>query len=198
MAVATLLCVHCSRPAPASPSDARGVPRASPGAPVPGCVSCDVSRLVDSDAPSVPASQPVLPGGTTLSGPCVAPARLAMAPGVSLDSNDIDLDGDGMPDFVVFEGAVRAQSTYSLYLRRGSCGYYVGRVSVVQTLSALPSRSHGLRDLRATSDECPLAGRMEYCEIIWRFDGRGYAVDSERRLTGEHCPPEVVCGDAFQ
>jgi hypothetical protein len=107
----------------------------------------------------------------------------------------LDLDGDGVADAFVQDSAVRAQRAYAVYIRRGTCGNFVGQLPLAESVALAPGRSHGLSNLRITSDECPRSHRMHYCEATLRFDGHAYAVDAERAIDRKRPPPEVDVGD---
>lgn len=140
----------------------------------------------------VQSHEPLRLTGFTLKADCVDPrvdffARADVGPAFDdpspysiggLGQVRLDLDGDGTEDFVVFGGAERWQRDWWLYVRRGECGYFVGKIASSEEPRTLATGSRGLRDLHTASDECPLAFPKglpdRYCETVWRFDGRKY------------------------
>lgn len=88
----------------------------------------------------------------------------------------VDLDGDGTKDFVIIEGGVRAVWSYRLYVARGSCGHFVGRVTSFDTVIGLADRHDGLRDIQTLTDECETLPNVHWCKSVFRFDGTQYRV----------------------
>lgn len=82
-----------------------------------------------------------------------------------------DLDGDGTRDrFVRRSCDGRNNCMYSIFVRRGGCGYYVGGLfSEADELKLLPGKHQGLRDLAGTG--CYRGG----CESsLGRYNGHSY------------------------
>jgi hypothetical protein len=117
-----------------------------------------------------------------LQGPCVDPqahARTHYAESRRDDrflGIDIDLDGDGTLDPVLYGGASVWQATYLLYVQRDDCAYFVGSVEASENPRALPERHHGLFDIHTADEGCRQSNTKEitYCDTVWRFDGRRY------------------------
>ena len=95
-------------------------------------------------------------------------------PGPSQHGRLADLDGDGQEDqAVTATGLVSASGTraYALYLSRDGQGVPVGGLWSNQPPVGMETRTHGLRELLATSS---LAGTQH--EEVYCFDGRGYVL----------------------
>lgn len=94
-----------------------------------------------------------------------------------------DLDGDGTNDVVIAGSAARGEVEYRVYLKRGCCGHFVGRIGSSDGIHALTSRTKGLADIKIVTDECKSLGGLGHgwCEVVWRFDGRKYVRGREKR-----------------
>lgn len=134
-----------------------------------------------------------LPSGTTLPGPCVDPV-LHAAFGLNADATVDnyrqlyisqtpweDIDGDGTEDYLV-KGGVLAASTYYLYVRRGDCGYYVGKVSDALMVGTDGKKRGDLVEIFTTGNVCPISKKRHYCRGIWLFGGTAYALSSEEPI----------------
>jgi hypothetical protein len=114
-----------------------------------------------------------------------ANARIELA--VDVDTPDFDHDGNA--DAVVeFEHA--GKRALYLFVRRGGCGQFVGKVPDADLVEAQTTRSHGLADL-LTIRLC-IAGRSEKRVWTYVFDGTQYRLVSER--PPEACPKESAPG----
>jgi hypothetical protein len=125
--------------------------------------------------PAAPANKPV-----EAAPPAAPPAAAAAAlPGscvpIPIEGDPdatYDFDGDGVKDTVVQDLAQHCdkyECPRKVFVQRGTCGHYVGTVSVgySASLTVLPSRSHGLADLKVEG----INGEATYV-----FDGTGYVV----------------------
>lgn len=120
-------------------------------------------------------------------GPCVDPTRDARARlGLPSLGDDFferrptdDLDGDGVADWFVNAGADAADYHVLVYLARGACGHFVGRLSAGASASPSGKISEGLLDL-----ESPSLCRRDCCDETtwtrWAFDGRAYRAKGTR------------------
>lgn len=196
----------------ASSTEAPPAPARS-AAPAPTDAAVDASDASNSETTDTAADAGVDPktyvksaaatrlrSGREIPGPCVDPlAHAAYVLGgftpdtpakdaVSESKQGWDLDGDGTREFVVDGGAARWQRTYHLYLRRGSCGHYLGSIRSSETPRLLTKGASGLREVHTADDECPLledAGTSGgYCETIWGFDGKAYVRLREKPASG--------------
>lgn len=121
-------------------------------------------------------------GTLTIEGPCWAPTKhakvmtgLVDTPGFPLSDLKWDLDGDGTKDAVLDMGASSITTTYELYLRRGTCGYWLGALSTDANLAPTKTKTNGLSDL-----EGEVRCRTECCEhrhVRYTFDGRRYVFE---------------------
>lgn len=134
--------------------------------------------------------------GIVLPGPCVDPllhAAFALNSGATLETYQsqyylqapwIDLDGDGLNDFVVRGGGV-PEGAYYLYLRRGDCGYHVGTIPRAESFGSSGEMRGGLLQLFSVSHGCADGGiqrRQYFCRARWAFDGTAYALSLERLI----------------
>jgi hypothetical protein len=97
-----------------------------------------------------------------------------------------DLDGDGTPDQIRNGGAENVTSTYFLYVMRGKCGHFAGRIKVDANLHVLDTYSHGLRDLgglAACQPSC--CEKLTYTEL--HYDGRHYRVAKKELRKAMDC-----------
>ncbi len=148
------------------------------------------------EAPPRPKGQLYRPQGK-----CVDPQRHAAAQvakaqrGTKADdwldsvyvARDVDLDGDGTPDQIRNGGVANITATYFVYVMRGECGHFAGRIDVEANLDALDSYSHGLRDLgglAACQPSC--CEKLMYTEL--HFDGRRYRVAKKELRKVRDCP----------
>jgi hypothetical protein len=87
--------------------------------------------------------------------------------------NPVDLDDDGIDDAIRFGGAANMTTRSFVYVKRGSCGHYVGMIESTARLAPLATRHRGLVDLGGEAgcqvDCCPNVAYEE-----WRFDGVRY------------------------
>jgi hypothetical protein len=156
----------------------------------------DASTTVDASAATDAATAPPPPlvvrdeptklaNGQTIAGPCVTPAMDASSKSgkgeerlppdfFTPSSHEIDVDGDGIPDFVLDGGASRTIMNLRLYLKRGACGYDLGTIEAEGAPERLVTKSLGLFDLRVIQDLCSSRTRTNYCEVVYKFDGRRY------------------------
>jgi hypothetical protein len=97
-------------------------------------------------------------------------------------SSALDLDGDGAPDRFVNGGADATESTEFVYVMRGACGHFVGRVTNGGRPTTPSTIANGLLDLESTSP-C----RRGCCETEtvtrWIFDGRAYRAQPSTQRT---------------
>jgi hypothetical protein len=159
-----------------------------------------VASREDEPDESVRPEFMVSDAGTTIAGrllavPCVKPAAHAAVvtagdsgyyPTRTYQSGlteEFDLDGDGVNDIVVAGGARRWEVEYWLYLKRGTCGHFLGRMVSSGYVTPLASRTRGLADVKTSTDDCRSLGGLGhgYCEIVWRFDGRRYVAGPEKK-----------------
>jgi hypothetical protein len=148
----------------------------------PSCTErTSVVRSSDSFEPMTYAAQPKLHPP----GPCVAPfddalARARKAHDPSTYAFDLfeaeapDLDGDGLDDVLIADRGYcgsRGCTPFWAYVRRGSCGHYVGAVDGTG-LASLDHRSRGWLDVRSIVRE---AGWEHWVIFELRFAGRAYA-----------------------
>jgi len=198
------ICASCKDPVTAEPprdgADAQVVTLAPrPSAPelaveprpVPADAAADHDATPADAAPPPPPplvvrNEPTkLASGQTIAGPCVTPSVAAAAKSAkaggpddadffSPSSHELDVDGDGAPDYVLNGGASRTIMTLLVYLKRGSCGYDLGAIDAEGAPEILPSKSFGLFDLRVGQDLCQPKTRTNRCTVIYKFDGRRY------------------------
>jgi hypothetical protein len=149
-------------------------------------------------APIANTPKPVAAGA--LPGACVDPkvdakSRL-VALGIDPEVGDFelhpleDLDGDSLTDTKVFYG-LGIEEHAMLYVKRGSCGYFVGDVR--GSFAIQKTRTKGLADL-AVSESVNCEGARCGCEpgsSVLRFDGTAYVADPARVKPSREldCPP---------
>lgn len=123
-------------------------------------------------------------GTFVITGPCWDPVKhakvmtgLVDTPGFPLADLKWDLDGDGTKDAVLDMGASNITTTYELYLRRGTCGYWLGALATDANLAPTKTKTNGLYDLegetRCRKGCCPTRTKLRYT-----FDGRRYVFGS--------------------
>ncbi|MBK8219204.1 MAG: hypothetical protein IPK71_36220 [Myxococcales bacterium] len=89
-------------------------------------------------------------------------------------SHELDVDGDGTPDFVLNGGASRTIMNLRVYLKRGTCGYDLGTLEAEGAPEQLATKTLGLFDIRVIQDLCAAKTRTNRCEVVYKFDGRRY------------------------
>lgn len=92
---------------------------------------------------------------------------------IGLHIHPFDLDGDGVPDAVVEEGARVFFMKYRIYVTRGGCGHFVGEIETAGALTKSKQDTHGLAKLEASwgCGDHPGAGPQH---ARWSFDGKKY------------------------
>lgn len=176
-----------TRPLPEAPTNA--VVEAG-GEPSDASTTIDASAADDAapapPPPLVVRNEPTkLGNGQVIAGPCVTPAMDASAKSgkgerqlppefFTPSSHELDVDGDGTLDFVLNGGASRTIMSLRIYLKRGACGYDLGTIDAEGAPERLASKSFGLFDLRVVQDLCTARTRTNFCEVVYKFDGRRY------------------------
>lgn len=97
-------------------------------------------------------------------------------------SNGPDLDGDGVRDWLVTTNGYCGSGgcTYLLYVRRGSCGHFVGEASG-RDVDLAGGTSHGLADITSSFH----GGCCEWEETRSHFDGTTYRPAMSRTCEGD-------------
>ena len=85
----------------------------------------------------------------------------------------VDLDDDGVEDWIVFAGATNMDSRHIVYVMRGDCGHRVADITANANMTADAGRSHGLRDMTGLSG-CRRDCCRSLTQYTWQFDGRSY------------------------
>jgi hypothetical protein len=131
-------------------------------------------------------------GALAVPGPCWKPIEharvmtgLVDVPGIPLADLKWDLDGDGTKDAVLDMGAASITSTYELYLRRGTCGYWIGALATDANLSPTKDKTNGLFDL-----EGEVRCRHGCCDRV----RVRYAFDGKRYVLAKHSIEKTDCG----
>jgi hypothetical protein len=99
---------------------------------------------------------------------------------------DLDVDGYGSPVVMVPEDSPDVDAddmSWTMYLKRGDCGYNVGTITGLEDPAQLESESNGLRDL-STIRPAPVAtgrGRGNLVSTQYKFDGKRYRAGKGRR-----------------
>lgn len=158
-----------------------------PVPPAPAPATTAFEGPVDAEGDAVAMTPP--PALEGLSGACADPyvhrgEKIDPADTFRIDpSGQLDLDGDGQRDVVLFVSAARTAATYALYVHRAGCAHYVGEVDSNIQLQSLRRRRAGLVDLKGISDECASLGGIGhgYCSVVYAFDGKSYRRVSETR-----------------
>lgn len=103
----------------------------------------------------------VLKDGTKIAGPCwdiplhsavvshlaapaTPPKKGIELPQTMGSSIDLDLDGDGVKDVMVNMGSANISTHYEIYIRRGTCGYHLGRVALEGAPEPTTEKQNGL------------------------------------------------------
>ena len=99
-----------------------------------------------------------------------------------------DLDGDGVDDVIVFGGATNITSDKFVYVMRGKCGHFVGKlVNEAVGLSPTASKQRGLFEMKGIR-ACRVACCPSTVEYSFRFDGTSYrqvsATPAKRSCSG--------------
>jgi len=84
--------------------------------------------------------------------------------------NEMDLDGDGQDDKLLITNVANVTTTYMVYVMRGKCGHFVGKIAAEASLSAVGPYTKGLLALGGLAPCQPqCCERLMYSEF--RFDG---------------------------
>ena len=100
---------------------------------------------------------------------------------------DLDVDGYGSPVIMVPDNEpdlVEENMSWTMYLKRGDCGYKIGTISGLEDPAELESESNGFRDLEAVTPAAVPSGRGRgnVVSTKYKFDGKRYrAGKGERR-----------------
>lgn len=99
-----------------------------------------------------------------------------------------DLDGDGIEDELRSGGAAGFTGTWHLYVRRGSCGHYVGTITADVWPKLLGRHFNGLEEIGGYSscEKPPCSWQMWR---KWRFDGAGYQLAEEMKASDKRERP---------
>lgn len=130
-----------------------------------------------------------LANGAWLAAPCVDPVldvaarRNIHLPDMFTADDTVDIDGDGTADLTVYVDAASIVSTRAFYVRRGSCGHFVGMISSTANLSFTDARARGLRQLSGRS-RCQVTCCPGEVIETWAFDGVAF-----RKIKAEKLPP---------
>lgn len=132
-------------------------------------------------------------GAGTVAGPCWDPVKharvmtgLVDVPGFPLSDSKWDLDGDGTKDAVLDMGASDITSIYELYLRRGTCGYWIGALATNANVAPAKTKTNGLYDLEGET-RC----RKDCCQrtrVRYTFDGKRYVFSKSWIESKANCP----------
>jgi hypothetical protein len=142
-----------------------------------------------TEAPRGAPPQPKL----ALPGACVDPAKYSRSTlsaaaadiHVAEDIDSSDLDHDGNRDtFIEYEHAGK-RAVY-MFIRRGDCGHFVGKVPDADLVEEETTKTKGLSDVLGVS--LCMAGRAEKLVRKYRFDGTQYQLVAERPR--EPCPKQ--------
>jgi hypothetical protein len=184
--------------APSTPHAMPKLAAPSAGSLVTPAAASATERDASAAAQEAPLDYIVSAAGTKIAGellaaPCVKPSTHAAVTDagdggvVMVDayqdiSEDSDLDGDGTNDLVVAGSAARYDVDHWIYLKRGSCGHFVGRIASSNGIEPLKSRTKGLADIKVVTDVCKSLGGLGHgwCEVVWHFDGVKYAPGREK------------------
>jgi hypothetical protein len=101
---------------------------------------------------------------------------------------DLDVDGYGSPVVLVPDDSpdqVADNMTWTMYLKRGDCGYDIGTITGLDDPASLESESNGFRDLstvRAAARPTGRGrGRGNVVSTEYKFDGKRYYAGKGRR-----------------
>jgi hypothetical protein len=165
--------------AAAAACGSRSEPRASSSAPAVAAVA------------GAPQGTPSQSSGLAFAGACVDPAEYTRATmgsanadiHVAADIDSPDLDHDGNRDtFIELEHS--GKRAVWVFIRRGACGHFVGKVPDADLVEEETAKTNGLSDVLGAS--LCMAGRAEKLVREYRFDGTQYQLVAERPR--EPCP----------
>ena len=99
---------------------------------------------------------------------------------------DLDVDGYGSPVVMVPDDNPELSADdmeWTMYLKRGDCGYDVGTIAGLEDPAQLESESNGLRDLSTVRPASVPSGRGRgnVVSTQYKFDGKRYRPGKGRR-----------------
>ena len=99
---------------------------------------------------------------------------------------DLDVDGYGSPVVMVPDDnpdILADNMEWTMYLKRGDCGYNIGTITGLEDPAQLESESNGFRDLSTVRPAAVPSGRGRgnVVSTQYKFDGKRYRAGKGRR-----------------
>ena len=99
---------------------------------------------------------------------------------------DLNVDGYGSPVVLVPDvnpDQFADNMTWTMYLKRGDCGYDIGTITGLEDPAELESESNGFRDLSTVRPAARPSGRGRgnVVSTQYKFDGKRYRAGKGRR-----------------
>ena len=99
---------------------------------------------------------------------------------------DLDVDGYGSPVVMAPDDnpeILADNMEWTMYLKRGDCGYNIGTITGLEDPAQLESESNGFRDLSTVRPAAVPSGRGRgnVVSMQYKFDGKRYRAGKGRR-----------------